>query len=224
MDKTNIIFGAGFSAFAVLIIIVGAVIMIQWFDFKKDCKVADGIIVDIRSSYNHRDDSTDHDVIVEYIVDDVVYTSSLGYYTANMRVRDRVSVNYDPDDPSRTMASPGFAVVIMLILILAFGGVGGGFLIYELRHRKLINGLIAEGKYIVCDSSTVREEKSANVTVNHVRYMQTDFIYCAPDGQEYRFSSRAYHPNKNPFIDGQNVIVYVDIEKNPKKYYVSEGR
>lgn len=224
MSKINLLFGISFSAFAVIVIIAGIFLQISWLNFKKNCEVADAVIVDIRSSYNSNRESTDHTVIVEYIVDGEIYRGSLGYYTSRMRIGDQVSVNYDPSDPSHTMANPGFAIGIMVVLILAFGGVGGGFLIYEFSRKKLITALIEEDKYIVCDHTVVREEVSANVTVNKVRYRQMKFFYHAPDGTEHVFSSRPYHPNKNPFIDGNNVIVYVDIEKDPKKYYVSEEK
>ena len=224
MNKINLLFGICFSAFAVIVLIVNVFILIRWFDFKKDCGVAEAVIIDIKIYHDRSDNSESHSVMVEYIVDGEIYRGLLEYYSSSMREGQYVNVYYDPEDPSHTMTNPVFASLIMLILILAFGGVGGGFLIYELRYKKLVTALIAEDKYIVCDHTVERVETSANVTVNHVRYRQMDFIYHAPDGKEYTFSSRPYHPNKNPFIDGQNVIVYVDIEKNPKRYYVSEDK
>ena len=224
MNKINLLLGIWFSAFAAIVLIVNVSIFISWLDFKKDSRVTDAVIVSIRSSYDGVDDSTSHKVVVEYIVDGEIYRSSLGYYSSTMRRGQSVKVYYDPSDPSHTMDNATFACAMMLIFILIFGGVGTGFLIYEFRQKKIVTALIEEDKYIVCDSSVERAEVSAHVKVNRTYYRQTDFFYRAPDGKEYKFSSRPYHPDKNPFIDGQNVIVYVDIEKDPKKYYVSEGR
>ncbi|MCH5192927.1 MAG: DUF3592 domain-containing protein [Oscillospiraceae bacterium] len=222
MSKINMTFGIWFSAFALLVLIIDAGMFISWLDFKKDSISTDAVIIGIRSSYDSSDDSENHSVLVEYIVDGEVYRRSPGYYSSSMRTGQHITVYYDRSDPSRIKSDPSSACALMLIFIFVFGGVGAAFLIYELRLKKTVTALIAEGKYIVCDSSVERVEVSAHVKVNRVYYRQTDFFYNAPDGKEYIFSSRPYHPDKNPFIDGQNVIVYVDIEKDPKKYYVSE--
>ena len=224
MEKINLLFGIWFSAFAALVLIIDACIFISWLDFKKNCSVTEAVIVDIYSSYNSSDDSTNYRVTVEYFVDGVLYRERLDYYSSSMRVGQYVNVYYDPENPSRMKSDPSITCALMLIFVLAFGGVGGGFLIYEFRLKKIVMALIDEDKYVVCDHTVMREEVSANVKVNRVRYRQTNFIYHTPDGKEYIFSSRPYHPDKNPFIDGQNVIVYVDIEKNPKKYYVDPGK
>lgn len=224
MDKTNMLFGICFSAFAALVLIIDACIFISWLDFKKDSAVTEAVILGIRSYYNSSDDSESHSVMVEYIVDGEVYQRPLGYYSSNMRAGQSVTVNYDTSDPSRIKGDPSLSCGLMLIFVFAFGGVGGGFLIYELSLKRVVKALIAEDKYVVCDHTVMREEVSAHVKVNRVWYRQTNFIYHTSDGREYIFSSRPYHPDKNPFIDGNNVIVYVDLEKDPKKYYVSEGR
>ena len=224
MSRINLLFGIWFSAFGALVLIIDACMFISWLDFKKDCGAAEAVIVDLYSHYDSSSESTNYRVTVEYIVDGVLYRERLDHYSSSMRVGQYVDVYYDPEDPSRMKSDPTLTCALMLIFIFTFGGVGGGFLIYEFRMKRIVTALIEEDKYIVCDHTVMREDVSANVKVNRVRYRQTNFIYNAPDGKEYIFSSRPYHPDKNPFIDGQNVIVYVDIEKDPKKYYVSEGK
>lgn len=224
MNKINMLFGICFSAFAVICITACVFLLISWADFRKYSLSTNGIIVDITSRYNHNRESTEYDVIVEYAVDGKIYSRSLGYYSSSMKIGQTVTINYDPENPSRIMNAPYFACAIMAILILAFGGVGGGFIVYEFVHMNTINRFAAEDKYIICDGMTERVEVDANVRVNGVCYKQMNFIYRDSQGYEYVFSSRPYHPDKNPFLDGQSVTVYVDFENNPKKYYVSDKR
>lgn len=218
--KMKIIAGVSISAAAAVFIAICAFFLIRWFDFKKDCVSTEAVIVDIRSSYNSSNDSTDYDVTVEYIADGKIYRRPLEYYISSMREGQSVTIYYDPDDPYKIMNSPYLTCAILLIFILILGGVGTYFWLSEILNKRTINRLAAENKYIVCDDQVERYEGSSNITVNNVRYLQTDFIYHDSDGKEYVFSSRAYHPRKNPFADGRNVTIYVDIEKNPKKYYV----
>lgn len=224
INKINMLFGISFSAFAVICIAAAVSLLVIWANFSRNSLSTDGIIVDINSRYNHNSESTEYDVIVEYAVDGQIYSRTLGYYSSSMKIGQTVTIYYDPENPSHIMNSPYFACAILAVLILAFGGVGGGFIIYEIVNMNTINRLAAEDKYIICDGMTERVEVNANVRVNGMHYKQMNFIYRDSQGYEYVFSSRPYHPNKNPFLDGQSVTVYVDIEKNPKKYYVSEER
>lgn len=218
MNKIMVTIGGAFAGFAVIMFIVGVAMLIGWSNFSKTCESTEAVITSMyRTGHGkHRR----HHVIVEYEVDGEVYSGDLGYYVSSMRRGQYVTVYYDPENPDYIMSKPYVACAAIAVFDLIFGTLGFGFLIPEFRNKKVINRLAEEGKYIVLDGSVERRESAANIKVNDVRYMQTDFIYRDGYGQEYVFSSRAYPPGRCPFNPWQDVIVYVDIENNPKIYYV----
>ena len=218
MDKIMVTIGGFFAAFAVIMFMVGVGMMIGWASFSKTCESTDAVITSIERTRHGKHKR--HRVTVEYSVDGEVYSGSLGYYISSMRRGQHVTVYYDPEDPSYTMSKPYIACAAIAVFDLIFGALGVIMLGGEFRNKKIINRLAEEGKYIILDGSVERREVSANVKVNDVRYMQTDFIYRDRYGYEHVFSSRAYPPGRCPFDPWQSVTVYVDIENNPKKYYV----
>ena len=220
INKLKITVGALLMAIAAILVAVSVLILMKWADFKSRCVSTDAVITDIRREYNYSNESTEYHVTVEYIVDGVVYRRPLGYYISSLREGQVVTINYDPEDPYFIMNDPFIACVLLAVFTLSCAGVGIYMLTSELLNRNMVNRLADESKYIICDGRCERIERNANITVNNVRYMQTDFIYYDMEGREYKFSSRAYHPDKCPFYPGQSVTIYVDIEKNPKKYYV----
>lgn len=221
MNKIMLLLGGWFAAFGVLILAAGVIIVVQWVDFSKTCESTEAIITDIYTT-GHGDSRTHH-VVVDYEVDGEIYSNSLGYYTSSLRRGQKVTVYYNPENPYDTMNRPYAACAAIAVFFLIFGGIGFGFLFSEFRNKKIINRLAEEDKYIILDSRTERREVRAGVKVNNVRYVRTDFIYRDQFGGEFVFSSVAYPPGKCPFDPWQSVTVYVDMEKNPKKYYVCPG-
>ena len=218
MNKVLMLIGMAFAAFAVMVLAAGIVIIARWVDFSRTCESTQAVITDIyRTGHG---DSEKYHVMVEYRVDGRRYSGQLGYYTSSMKRGQIVTVHYDPEDPGFTMDSPYLACGIMSIFVLVFGGIGFGFVFSEFRNKRIINRLADEDKYIVLDTQAERREVRSGVTVNRVNYVQTDFVYRDQFGKEYVFSSRPYPPGKCPFDPYQSVTVYVDLENNPKKYYV----
>ena len=207
-------------AFALILIPVMVYLLVSWADFQKKCVSTQAVITDISRHYNRNRDEYEHDVTVEYFIDGQRYTNSLNYYVSSMKPGQTVTVYYDPDDPYRTMDKPYLACVFIAVFVLIFGGVGGGLLFSEISFMMKINRLADEDKYVICGMDCQFLEVNSNVTVNHVRYLQTDIIYCDERGMEHKFSTRPYKPGNCPIYPGQPVKVYVDLENDPKKYYV----
>ena len=138
-----------------------------------------------------------------------------------MREGDEVEMLIDPNNPSKNRSEPYLFSGIMAIVGLIFGGIGAGFLIFELKMSRYINGLIAEDKFIYAEYSN---EEQSNVTVNNVRYYQAVFVYEDGFGRQLTFTSRPYHPNSRPYVKGDSMKVYVDMENYPNKYYVSREK
>lgn len=222
INKINLLFGIIFGVVGVvmLCIIIGQ--LIKWNDFKKTALPAEAVITNIETVVTRDSDgdrTTKHYVDIEYYADGKTYSGPLGYYSSGMREGDTITVYYDPDNPGYTMSKPYLMCGIMSIFLLVFGGIGAGFLIYEIRMYNFASSLIREDKYVYSEDW---HEEIANVRVNNVRYRMAVCTYHDSYGREYTFNSQPYHPNKCPFYPGKQIKIYVDIEKDGTKYYVSE--
>lgn len=100
----------------------------------------------------------------------------------------------------------------MLFILLFVGALflvrGLILIIGELAASRYFQGLIANKRYVYANMKEVirRGKKSCAV--------------CFFDG--HRFKSKFYRIDEFPFKIGEEVRVYVDIDKNPEKYFVSE--
>ena len=215
--------GSIFFLFGVAFLIVPIVSIAGWESFKKDAVpvVAEITDIEIYSSRSGGKKRTHREVRIEYEYGGETYSDQLGYYISGMKKGDEVNILVDPDKPSRSRSEPYLFSGIMAIFGLIFGGIGAGFLGYELKKSKYINKLIAEEKYIYAEYS---HEEQANVTVNNVRYNHSVFVYDDGMGRRMPFNSAPHHPSSLPYIKGDSIRVYVDMEKNPKKYYVSREK
>ncbi|MBQ7266624.1 MAG: DUF3592 domain-containing protein [Firmicutes bacterium] len=169
-----------------------------------------------RSSKGRRRTSHKYDVYIEYTVEGQMYESVLRDYGKYKSSGEHVSVYYDPENPRDVRTEKHYEPAIL---------VGGGILLIGLlifvsgarKYRKARN-LVDLGKYIQTYDWFV---ENANVRVNKVMYKRVVCKYYDDRGGEYTFKSGAMHPNKIPFAQGSPIKVYVDIELDPKSYYVS---
>lgn len=217
--------GGMFFAFGLAFIIVPVISIAGWTEFKKDAVTVSAQITDIdtyrtRSSTSHKR-RTHHDVYVEYEYEGKTYSEELDYYSSGMKEGDIIDIYIDPENPSRSMNDPFLFSVFFGGFGLVFGGIGAAFLIYEFKKSVYINRLIAEDKFIYAE---YQSEERANVTVNNVRYNHSVFVYDDGSGRRMTFNSQPHHPNSCPHIKGDTMKVYVDLENNPKKYYVSREK
>lgn len=216
----------------VIFFLVGAVFLIimaantsAWAEFKKDAVPVTAEITDIdtytKRSVSSKKRKTYHDVYIEYEYEGKTYTGELNYYSSGMKRGDDVEIFIDPENPSESKSDPLIVSGIMGIFVIIFGGIGSAFLVFEFKKSRYINRLIADDKFVYADYS---HEERANVTVNNVRYNQAVFVYEDGFGRKLMFKSEPYHPNSRPYIQGDSKKVYVDMENNPKKYYVSREK
>lgn len=219
------IIGVTFFILGAVFVVIAAANIAGWEDFKKDAVSVTATITDItaRTSRSHGSNKkrTYHDVYVEYEYEGKTYSEELSYYTSGMSEGDKLEIFIDPDDPSKNRSDPYLVSCMMGLFALIFGGIGAGFLGHEISRGRYINRLIAEDKFVYADYS---HEEPANVTVNKVRYNCSVFVYDDGYGRKLSFKSEAYHPRSSPYIPGDSKKVYVDMENNPRKYYVSREK
>ena len=98
----------GFLLAGLAFTVVSIVILCQP---KKELAECEGEIVEISESYNPASESTEHEVFVDYEVNGTYYEHAPYFsYDSSMELGGKVTVLYDPDDPSQIQA-PGFEIV-----------------------------------------------------------------------------------------------------------------
>lgn len=162
---------------------------------------------------------THYNVGISYEVDGVTYFDSLSYYTPFMREGDTVKVYYNEDDPEENFSFSIISMLPMFMAVVVFMLPLFCILIHEFTKGRYINELIESGKFMLADDYA---EVNSNVKVNMVRYKMLEIVCHDESGKEYKFYSRPYKPGNAPFKAGEPIKVYVDTEKNVKKYYISE--
>lgn len=206
--------------FGIVIIAFGAIFFITQNNYMKTAVPVTAQITDI-SRYKTKklngETQTNYRVDIVYEYDGETYNDTLDYYAATLHKGDRLEVYVDPTNPDNQRSEHGVMPFVIMLIGLFFGAIGVAVFAGEVKMSKYINGLIADDKYVYADFSG---EEPASLTVNKVRYKQAVFVYS--DGEkELRFASKPYHPNKCPYSRGDMKKVYVDMEYDPDKYYVS---
>lgn len=214
-----IIVGGVFSAIAVIFIAVIAVIAADVSEFRKNAEEISAVITGL-DYYTAGLSGTECDVYISYEYDGEEYSGTLSYYTSDMRVGDMVDIYVDPECPWEIRSDSAILYIVFGIMAVVFGAVGGVLIGIEAHRAVYVNRLISENMYIYAQYAG---EQPSNTYVNHVRYMCSVFEYCDPFGNRRVFLSPPHHPSKCGYCMGDSEVVYVDIEKDPSRYYVSHG-
>ncbi|MBQ5331547.1 MAG: DUF3592 domain-containing protein [Oscillospiraceae bacterium] len=217
-DKTTLILGLVFFIIGFAAAAGFAVYHISYRNFERNADRINAVItnVDAYTTGSGKSRRTRHNVEVTYVYDGEAYTNSLDYYISGMRTGDFVEVLVNRDDPQNMRSEPKLWLLLFAGFFLIFGGVGFGLTWSEIGTMIKAKRLIDRDRYVMCDNW---EEKLSGTAVNNVQYHRIIARY--DNGiEEFTFKSRPFHPAKQPYVPGESVIVYVDIEENPKKYFV----
>lgn len=212
--------GSVFLVFAFITLFVSVNEYRSWNRFKNDAVPVTAYISEIET-YTDSDNEKQHNVYIEYEYEGVSYSDKLNYYISGMKKGDSVQIYVDLYSPSINKSYSSVYNTVAILFALLFGGIGGGLVGHEVKRAIFVNRLISEDKYVFAVYS--HEEKS-NYSVNDVVYDRSVFVYDDGSGGELTFNSEPYPPDSHPYSDGSTVRVYVDIEADPKKYYVSREK
>lgn len=220
-NMISVVFGILFTTISAVFLAAIIAVDISYANFKKDAVPVEAVITDIRTERNYSSTKnktvTEHYVEVEYYYEGQIYNTELNYYSSNMKIGDREEIFIDPNNPYDSSSSPLILNCIIIPLAAIFMSIGLVFLIREGKRKKAVNKLIEDGLYIFCDDVA---EENANVTVNNVRYRLLRCTYNDGTGRTFVFHSHPYPPSERHYTPGQSVKIYVDIENNPKVYYI----
>ncbi len=219
-NMISVVFGVLFAVMG--LIFLGAIIAvdISYANQKNSYVPVEAVITNIEEEKvydrNRKTTKTSYDVFAEYEYEGNTYKTVLGYYNSGMNVGDREEIYIDPEAPGNTVSSPLTLNLIIIPMVVIVMGLGIAFIIREIKRSKAVNKLIEDDLYIFCDNVV---EELSNTSVNNVRYLWLRCTYHA-NGQTYDFKSHPYHPRDSRYVPGQKVKVYVDLETNPKVYYM----
>ena len=225
-NGTIMLLGGVFAFFAAILILTAVFVSADNRKFKETAVPVSAVISEIKVSSKHRMSgssgkrkhrSKSYTVYVAYEYEGKSYNENLGFYTSGMSEGDTLSVLIDPDHPSDVRYGVDVAAPVCGGIGGIFGLIGIVFLSGELKRKKLAKKLVDKGLYVLCSEW---QEEQANVSVNNVRFHQIRAVY--NNGyQRYEFKSAAFDPRKQRlFMPGQAVPVFVDLNANPKKYFI----
>jgi len=208
-----------FFAAAVIIAVIYGATQINYYSFKKNAVPVTAVISNIET-YKDSDNETQYRVYIQYEYNGDTFEDTLGYWSAGMAVGKEIQIYVNPDNPTEIKSNSVLLAVLLSIFIIVFGGIGGVGIIGEIKMSRCINRLIREDKYVFAE---YLKDEYANISVNDVRYIQPVFVYDDGFDKKLYFSGPAHHPDKPTYGSGDSVRVYVDIDGDTQKYYVSRN-
>lgn len=103
----------------VMAVFVGAITGV--FSKVPNQKVTGGTIVSVEHKYDTGERRPTYTAIVEYEVNDVVYSVKSRYKSASYRIGQPVKVAYDAADPQNSLIRPSVSVYVVMILLIIAG-------------------------------------------------------------------------------------------------------
>ncbi len=159
---------------------------------------------------------------VNYTVDGKEYNGRISGLSRSRAHVDTMPISYDPNNPylikygtdtsndAGTIAGAGVGVLFTII--------GFVMLIYLIKDIVVINRLLRDNNYTVCDNYNIIP---SNISVNKVRYNCAEGTFYA-EGREYKCKSKPFHPRKNPYEKGGSYKVYYRKDKPDENFFSTE--
>lgn len=213
--------GILFALIGTVFLIAGIIAFDQSQKFFSRSVQTDAVITQIkteryRSNGKYR---TRHNVWVEYTVDGEQYEQLINYYNSNMCKGDIITIDFDPENPSKIMSRSGSNLVFMIIIPM-----GGLFLILGLIlvFRNVISGskkkkLIENGERFSGVITNVMINN--NLTINNRHPYKAECEVSDPySGEKIVYRSDNIMDDIS-YLIGREVNIYVD-SSNKNNYYV----
>ena len=161
------------------------------------------------------DDEDTYTVYVKYTVDGVEYEGALDYYSAFMRVGDKVKILYLPDNPNRMVSSGSHAALIAVLIIFGAGTIGFGvvYTVMTTARKRRLDRLKSDGIRVEARvKEFVFSERTRVMGKHPARIVCTDV-----EGNRYK--KRFLYDGRKYLDTETSVTVFVD-PKDPKKYAI----
>ena len=198
-------------------------------DFEREALKAEATIEDITTSYSYDSDGdkkTNHDVLVQFVVDGQIYEGALGSYNSSMHIGDKITIYYDPEDPNDFRPENESVIgVIFSIVGAAFLGIAIVILLVSIikknKQKKKKAYLMENGILVSAHIDTVGF--NANYSINGRNPYVLECSYLDPNTNKlYLFKSGNLWFEVETIISRMGITeidVYID-RTNPEKYYM----
>lgn len=219
--SVTFIIGIIFAFIGVTFIIAGFIVSAQTKSFLNNSEQTDAVISQIEADHYKMNGKRriNYDVWVKYTVDGIQYEEFLNYYSSSMHEGDIITINYDPNDPSKIISSSG-----SIVIVLVFIPIGGVFALlgFILIIQKIISDssrdkLIQNGERYIGVITNIALNNYVKINGRHPFKAECEVID-PYSGEKSLYSSDSVM-NDISYLIGREVTVYVD-SNNKKKYYV----
>lgn len=209
------IVGIIFSVIGIIFLALGIITLVNHESFMNNAVQTEAEIIRVESGYD--ENRTERDIWVSYEVNGRIFKENLGYYTSGMSEGDKISVYYNPENPSELSSSSVIPELIFVVIggvFAIFGLVFIGVTILSVNRRKK---LMQTGDKLTGIITDVVVNNAVRINGHHPFKAECEIINPF-DGEKYLYSSENVTFNISELI-GSEVTVYVD-RNNKKRSYV----
>lgn len=216
------IIGTAFTVFGIVFLSIGIIVFVHTQKFLQNSEQTEAVISRIETEYYRDSDGkreARHNVWVKYEVNGKHLEEPLGYYSMEMNEGDNITINYNPNDPSKIKAEDGLAVIGFVIIPTGsiFTILGIIFISIKISADIRKNRLIKSGESFVGIITDVKMNKTVTINNRHPYKAECE-VFDPYSGEKYLYSSENISGNISNLV-GKEVTVYVD-SRNKKNYYV----
>lgn len=215
------IIGIIFAFLGVTFIIAGIIVSAQTKSFLNKSEQTEAVISQIEADHYKMNGKRriNYDVWVKYTVEGIQYEELLNYYSSSMCAGDIITINYDPNDPSRILSSLGSTVIVLVFIPIGavFSILGSIFIIQKIISDSHRDKLIQNGERYTGVITNVVLNNYVRINGRHPFKAECEVID-PYSGEKSLYCSDSIM-NDISYLVGRAVTVYVD-SNNKKKYYV----
>lgn len=203
--------------FLIVDIVIFALLFSNWNDtknFMKNAIKTEATITKIDEKHHGGD--TDYLVYVSYYVDGKSYNEELNSYSSSMREGNKVTIYYNPNNPSEIRSNDNsFDEIILLLYGYLFILIPLIFFVINFIKKRKEKRIIAYGCLIYANIDHVFKNRS--IKVMGVRPFVIKASTVGPDGLTYEFTSSNIYYDIRDLIRSNN-IGKIKVYVNPSNY------
>lgn len=215
--------GVIFILIGTIFTIVFSTILINQITFQKTAEKGIAVITNIEEYYSTDSDgnrTTNHDVYIEYTVNQEQYSAELNEYVSGWRVGKEIEIYYDPNNPSHVQTGASTMMLFFFApFCLLFVGIGLFLLLGNSKGKR--KKMMETGTQITVTINQVFRNTSFQVNGQSPFVIECSWVN-PTTGITCIMKSENLWVNPQPIIEQKGITAlnaYIDMN-NPKKYYI----
>lgn len=223
MAKSRFIFSI-FLVVGILFLVGTTFSLYSGMDMAKNGIKTTGTITDLDISVSE-DKSRTYFPIIQFTTQEnqqVEFRSSMGSSSYRGSIGQSIDVLYNPANPNDAIIDSTFGVYGLSIILGIFGGVftliGGVPVVFGIASKKKSTRLLREGTPVQVKITGVEENTMIQINKRSPYQIIAD-VHDKDTNTIKRYKSENIYFDPSPYIDRENVTVYID-KSNSSKYYM----